>query len=270
MSSGAAAGPALGAVPPPTPAALAAEHGWRTVLAFGAHPDDLDFGCAATLAGLAAAGLRVELCVVTDGDAGGFDSEGPEAMTARRHAEQRAAARVVGAAEVHFLGERDGFLEPTDDVRRRIVELMRSVRPDVVLCPHPERDWASMQASHPDHLACGEAVVRAAYPAVENPYAYPELAAAGLAAHRIRHLMLYTAPAGRRNLTVDVTGLEDTKLRALEAHVSQHPDAPAMRQAVRAKLASRHREAAGPDAPAGAGEAFHLVMVNGEGVIAGF
>ena len=82
-----------------TPAELAAHHGWRRVLAVGAHPDDLDFGAAATLAGFSAAGLHIELCIVTDGDAGGFDSEGPEAMTARRHGEQRAAAAVVGAAE---------------------------------------------------------------------------------------------------------------------------------------------------------------------------
>ena len=83
-----------------TPAELAAHHGWRRVLAVGAHPDDLDFGAAATLAGFSAAGLHIELCIVTDGDAGGFDSEGPEAMTARRHAEQRAAllARVVEEA----------------------------------------------------------------------------------------------------------------------------------------------------------------------------
>ena len=86
-----------------------------------AHPDDLDFGAAATLAGFRAAGLHIELCIVTDGDAGGFDSEGAEAMTARRHAEQRAAAAVVGAAEVHFLGERDGHLEPDHGVRRKLV-----------------------------------------------------------------------------------------------------------------------------------------------------
>ena len=140
-----------------TPAALAAHHGWRRVLAVGAHPDDLDFGAAATLAGFRAAGLHIELCIVTDGDAGGFDSEGPEAMTARRHAEQRAAAAVVGAAEVHFLGERDGHLEPDHGVRRKLVALMRRVRPDVVLSTHPERDWERMQAAHPDHLACGEA-----------------------------------------------------------------------------------------------------------------
>ena len=91
-----------------TPAALAAHHGWRRVLAVGAHPDDLDFGAAATLAGFRAAGLHIELCIVTDGDAGGFDSEGPEAMTARRHAEQRAAAAVVGAADIDLIAGPDG------------------------------------------------------------------------------------------------------------------------------------------------------------------
>ncbi|MDX2341933.1 PIG-L family deacetylase [Micrococcus sp. M4NT] len=253
-----------------TPAALARQHGWRTVLAVGAHPDDLDFGAAATLAGFCAAGLRVVLCVVTDGDAGGFDSAGPEAMTARRHAEQRAAAAAIGVEDVRFLGERDGHLEPDHRVRRALVRLMREVRPDVVLSPHPERDWERMQAAHPDHLACGEAVVRAAYPAVENPYAYPELAEAGLEAFRIRHLMLYTAPAERRNLAVDVTGLEDVKLRALDAHLSQHPDMEGMRRHVRGMLAENHRAAAGPAGPAGSAEAFHLVTVNGPGTIAGF
>lgn len=254
-----------------TPADLAARHGWRTVLAVGAHPDDLDFGAAATLAGFAAAGLRVVLCVVTDGDAGGFDSEGPAAMTARRHSEQRAAAATVGAEEVHFLGERDGFLEPDHRVREALVRLMRRVRPDVVLSPHPERDWDRMQAAHPDHLACGEAVVRAAYPAVENPYAYPHLAQEeGLEAFRIRHLMLYTAPAGRRNLAVDVTGLEDVKIRALDAHLSQHPDVEGMRRRVRAMMAENHAAVAASASGPGSAEMFHLATVNGPETIAGF
>ena len=105
----------------------------------------------------------------------------------------------------------------TEGTRRKLVALMRRVRPDVVLSTHPERDWERMQAAHPDHLACGEAVVRAAYPAVENPYAYPELAAEGLEAFKIRNLLLYAAPAARRNTVVDVTGLAEQKLRALDA-----------------------------------------------------
>ncbi|PNL18277.1 PIG-L deacetylase family protein [Micrococcus sp. FDAARGOS_333] len=252
-----------------TPADLAARHGWRTALAVGAHPDDLDFGAAATLAGLTAAGVRVVQCIVTDGDAGGFDSEGPEAMTARRHAEQRAAAAILGIDQVRFLGERDGFLEPNQRVQKALVRVMRQVRPDVVLSLHPERDWERMQRSHPDHLACGEAVVRAAYPAVENPYAYPELLQdEGLEAFRIRHLLLYAAPHARVDTAVDVTGLEEAKVRALDAHLSQHPDVEGMRSFVRRQMRDEFALAGGRGD--GSAESFHLVEVNGADTIAGF
>lgn len=252
-----------------TPADLAARHGWRTALAVGAHPDDLDFGTAATLAGLTAAGVRVVQCIVTDGDAGGFDSEGPEAMTARRHAEQRAAAAVLGIDQVCFLGERDGFLEPNQRVQKALVRVMRQVRPDVVLSLHPERDWERMQRSHPDHLACGEAVVRAAYPAVENPYAFPELLRdEGLEAFRIRHLLLYAAPRARVDTAVDVTGLEEAKIRALDAHLSQHPDVERMRSFVRRQMRDEFALAGGRGD--GSAESFHLVEVNGADTIAGF
>ncbi|MDO5634221.1 MAG: PIG-L deacetylase family protein [Micrococcus sp.] len=263
---------------PRTAAALAAHRSWRTVLAFGAHPDDLDFGAAATLAGLAAAGCHVVQCVVTDGDAGGFDSEGPAAMTARRHAEQRAAAAALGVAEVRFLGERDGYLEPTHAVREKIVAVMREVRPDVVVSTHPERDYSRLQRAHPDHLACGEAVVSAAYPAVENPYAYPDLAARGLEAFRVRDLLLYGGPAARENLAVDVTGWVETKLEALMAHVSQHPDVARMQDFVRQQLAATHARFSADEAGDSlsapptelAAEAFHLVEVNAPDTIAGF
>lgn len=252
-----------------TPADLAARHGWRTALAVGAHPDDLDFGTAATLAGLTAAGVRVVQCIVTDGDAGGLDSEGPEAMTARRHAEQRAAAAVLGIDQVCFLGERDGFLEPNQRVQKALVRVMRQVRPDVVLSLHPERDWERMQRSHPDHLACGEAVVRAAYPAVENPYAFPELLRdEGLEAFRIRHLLLYAAPRARVDTAVDVTGLEEAKIRALDAHLSQHPDVERMRSFVRRQMRDEFALAGGRGD--GSAESFHLVEVNGADTIAGF
>ena len=254
---------------PVTPSDLASGHGWRTVLAVGAHPDDLDFGAAATLGGLTAAGVRVVQCIVTDGDAGGFVSEGPEAMTARRHAEQRAAAAALGIDEVHFLGERDGFLEPGHRVQRALVRVMRQVRPDVVVSLHPERDWERLQRSHPDHLACGEAVVRASYPAVENPYAFPELLTdEGLEAFRIRHLFLYAAPRARVNAAVDVTGLEEIKLRALDAHLSQHPDVEGMRRFVRRQMREEFARAGGVGE--GSAESFHLVEVNGADTIAGF
>ena len=80
------------------------------VLAFGAHPDDLDFGAAGTIAAFTAAGVEVQYCIMTDGDAGGFDDRDPAETAALRHQEQKQAASKVGVQTVHFLGERDGFL----------------------------------------------------------------------------------------------------------------------------------------------------------------
>ncbi|QCU77736.1 PIG-L family deacetylase [Citricoccus sp. SGAir0253] len=262
--------------PLPTPAEVAATHGWRRVLAFGAHPDDLDFGAAATVAGLTRAGVEVTYCVMTDGDAGGFEAEDHHTITTRRQQEQRDAAALLGVRDVEFLGERDGYLEPTHAVIEQVVARMRRHRPDAVLAMHPERDWDRLQRSHPDHLAVGEAVVRASYPAVENPFAYPRLAEQGLEAYRLPWLVLYGGPAARTNLVVDVTGAEQDKLRALRHHVSQHPDVPRMEAFVLRGMAELHRRwsgpgaAAGEDAPERYAEGFHLVAVNDASTISGF
>jgi LmbE family N-acetylglucosaminyl deacetylase len=240
----------------------------RRVLCFAAHPDDLDFGASGTVAAWTAAGVEVQYCIMTDGDAGGFDPLHRERIVAMRHAEQREAAGIVGVSQVHFLGERDGFLEPSHEVQKQVVALIRTVRPDVVLAMHPERDWERMQRSHPDHLACGEAVTRAVYPAVENPYAYPELEADGLAAFKLRWLWLYGGPAARENHAVDVTAVFGQKLEALRQHLSQHPDVERMERFVRASAEAKAAEAGMDDGALA--EAFHVVAVNAEDTIAGF
>ncbi|WP_334173401.1 PIG-L deacetylase family protein [Sinomonas sp.] len=240
----------------------------RKVLAFGAHPDDLDFGVAGTVSAWAAQGVEVHYGIMTDGDAGGFDPAHRPEIVALRRDEQRAAAARVGVSEVHFLGYRDGYLEPTHDVQRDVVRLIRTLRPDVVVAMHPERNWSSLQMSHPDHLACGEAVTRAVYPAAENPYAYPELEAAGLNAYRVPWLWLYGAPDERVNHVVDITEHVDAKLEAIRVHLSQHPDVAATERFVRAKLAAT-AAASGLGAGASA-EAFHVVAVNSPQTIAGF
>lgn len=238
------------------------------VLCFGAHPDDLDFGASGTVAAWTAAGVHVEYCIMTDGDAGGFDARTAEEITATRHAEQRAAAALVGVENVYFMGERDGFLEPTHAVMKQVVELIRKVRPDVVLAMHPERNWERIQRSHPDHLACGEAVTRAVYPAVENPFAYPELEAAGLPAYKLPWLWLYGAPTERENHAVDISSVFELKLEALRQHMSQHPDVAAMERYVRAACEQKGEEY---KMESGAlAEAFHVVAVNAADTIAGF
>ncbi|WP_028463805.1 PIG-L deacetylase family protein [Nesterenkonia alba] len=247
-----------------TPAELIDQLGIRRVLAFAAHPDDVDFGASATLAALSDHGVEVTLCLLTAGDAGGFDpARSPEETARIRAEEQRAAAEVVGISEVVLLTERDGFVAPTYELIGEVVRQMRRVRPDVVLSSHPERAWDRLQKSHPDHLACGEAVVRAAYPAVENPFAYPELTGQGLEAFKVRHLLLMGAPAERVNLTVDVGGFEQRKLEALDRHFTQHRDAERMRGFVLDQLRTTH-------ASGGYAEAFHHVVVNDEDTISGF
>ncbi|WP_225939389.1 PIG-L deacetylase family protein [Nesterenkonia lutea] len=247
-----------------TPAALARQHGITRALAFGAHPDDIDFGAAGTIAALTAAGVEVTVCLLTSGDAGGFEpGRDSQAMARLREAEQREASALLGVRDVLLLDERDGFVKPTDELVGKIVRVMRQVRPEVVISPHPERAWDRLQKSHPDHLACGEAVVRAAYPYVENPFAYPELLAEGLEAFKIRHLLLTTAPQQQVNLRLDVTGQESLKMAALRQHFSQHPDAQRMEGFVLDQMRQIH-------GGAGYAEEFHWVTVNAPDTISGF
>lgn len=240
----------------------------QRVLAFAAHPDDIDFGAAGTIAAWTAAGAEVSYCIMTSGDAGGFEPGDRDAVSELRTAEQRAAAGLVGVSDLHFLGERDGFLAVTPEVVGQAVALIRTVRPDVVLSMHPERNWDRIQASHPDHLACGEIVTRAVYPAAENPFAYPELAARGLDAFKVPWLWFYGAPRERENHAVDISATLEAKLAAIRIHASQHPDLAGMETAVRGMLADNARRFGLPEA-AGA-EVFHVVGVNTERTIAGF
>ena len=238
------------------------------VLCFAAHPDDIDFGAAGTIAAWTAAGVQVSYCIMTDGDAGGFDPAQRAEIIALRAAEQERAAALVGVTDIHYLHERDGFLEPNHQVMYGVVKLIREIRPDVVLSMHPERNWNRIQKSHPDHLAVGEAVTRAIYPAAENPYAYPELAESGLQAYKVPWLWLYAGPEERENHFVDVTGQVERKLQAIHVHVSQHPDVEAMESAVRSGMVLNARRAGLPDGRSA--EAFHVVTINGPRTIAGF
>ncbi|MBT2249901.1 PIG-L family deacetylase [Arthrobacter sp. BHU FT2] len=243
-------------------------HRVERVLCFAAHPDDIDFGAAGTIAAWTSAGVQVSYCIMTDGDAGGFDPAHRADIIAMRDAEQRRAAALVGVTDIHYLHQRDGYLEPSHEVRKAVVKLIREIRPDVVLSMHPERNWRRIQKSHPDHLAVGEAVTRAVYPAVENPFAYPELADAGLAAYKLPWLWFYAGPDERENHFVDVTGHVDAKLKAIHVHVSQHPDVDAMEATVRQGMKANAVRAGLPDGHSA--EAFHVVAVNGPGTIAGF
>ena len=190
------------------------------VLVVVAHPDDADFGAAGTIAGWTAAGIEVAYCVATYGDAGGFDDTPRAQMPVLREAEQRAAAKILGVDDVTFLGYPDGAVTVTLDLRRDIARQIRRVRPQRVIVPSPERNWQRIPASHPDHMAVGEAAMCAVYPDARNPFAFPELLAdEALDAWTVPEVWVMGAP--QPDHYVDITDQFDTKVAALLAHVTQ-------------------------------------------------
>ncbi|MDP9431836.1 MAG: PIG-L family deacetylase [Actinomycetota bacterium] len=191
------------------------------VLVITAHPDDVDFGCGATIAAWTAAGIEVSYCVITDGDAGGFDPVVPrDQIGGIRQNEQRAAAAAVGVTDVTFLGYSDGRLTVSHDLRRDLSRMIRTVRPQRVVCQSPERNYRRVGASHPDHRAAGEAALCAVYPDARNPFAHAELLRdEGLEAWTVSEVWLIGGPANDH--WVDVTDTYDRKLAALREHDSQ-------------------------------------------------
>jgi LmbE family N-acetylglucosaminyl deacetylase len=190
------------------------------ILVVSAHPDDVDFGASGTIALWTKAGIEVSYCIVTDGQAGGFEPDRDRAeMPALRRAEQTAAAGEVGVHDLHFLGYEDGYLEPTQALVRDISRVIRQVRPQRLVCQSPERNWIRLPASHPDHLAAGEATVRAFFPAAGNPFAYPELTEEAWTAGEL-WMIAHPEP----NHFVDITETIDQKLAAVLSHTSQHAD----------------------------------------------
>ncbi|HET6809601.1 MAG TPA: PIG-L deacetylase family protein [Acidimicrobiales bacterium] len=197
------------------------------ILVVTAHPDDVDFGAAGSVARWVDEGHEVSYCIVTDGDAGGFDPAVPRSeIPAIRRAEQLAAAKEVGVEDVHFLGYPDGRLTVSIELRRDISRVIRQVRPVRVVSPSPERNFARIYASHPDHLAAGEAALCAVYPDSRNPFAHPELAAEGLEAHSVTEVWMMAAPDP--DVFVDITDHFEVKLSALLCHESQITDPSAI------------------------------------------
>lgn len=200
------------------------------MLVVTAHPDDVDFGAAGTVAAFTGAGLHVTYCVVTSGEAGGSDrAMSRSEMAALRQDEQLAAAAVVGVSDVRFLGHPDGRVQATLELRRDISRVIRQVRPQRVVTQSPVRDLGSVYASHPDHLAAAEAALNAVYPDARNPFAHPELLEPeGLEPWTVNELWIMGAgrSADADAMAVDTTDTVERKVSALMCHKSQMPDPP--------------------------------------------
>lgn len=202
------------------------------------HPDDAEFGAAATIAQLTAGGVRVDYVVTTDGSRGTEDpAVTPEELSATRVAEQRAAADLLGVTEIVHLGYPDGYLTPSLDLRRDIVRQIRRFRPDLVITQNPQRRLDhNPYIGHPDHLATGEATLAAVYPAARDHLNFPELwREEKLEPWKVRQVLL--SGVEEPNLWFDVADTFDTGIRAILAHTSQvDPETVADRMRERARL----------------------------------
>jgi LmbE family N-acetylglucosaminyl deacetylase len=187
-----------------------------------AHPDDADFGVAGTMAKWIREGTIGRMVCCTSGDAGADDARtDPLELARRREDEQRGAARVVGYEGVDFLHRPDGALENDLALREQLVRIIREFKPDAVLCMDPTvivHSRGSIQ--HVDHRQAALAAVDAVYPASRNAMAFPHLVIdEGLEPHTVKQLFLFFTEIA--NAYVDVTDTIDTKIEALQQHVSQ-------------------------------------------------
>jgi LmbE family N-acetylglucosaminyl deacetylase len=230
-----------------------------TALAIGAHPDDIEFGCGATLAKWAAAGAATHLLVLTDGSKGSWDEgDDLDALIARRQREAREAAHRLSARSVTFLGLVDGELESGAPERASVCEVIRQIRPSIVLGHDP---WKRYRL-HPDHRHAGWLTVDGVV-AARDPHFFPGL---GGPHHRPDALLLFEADEPDHVELVDAHVPD--KVAALLAHESQwlptmHIEAGTPSEADGlAAFANRIEMQARRDGelgPGGLAEAFHLL-----------
>ena len=220
------------------------------------HPDDAEFGAGPAIALLARRGVRVDYVVTTDGGKGTDDpSVTPEMLAATRVREQRAAADVLGVSDIVHLGNPDGYLTPSLELRREIVRQIRHFRPDLVITQNPQRRLDHNPfIGHPDHLATGEATLAAVYPAARDRLNFPELLEAGLEPWKVRQVLL--TGVDEPNLWLDVAETWDMAMAAIRAHESQVGDCD-----VEARMGERARVAGEPQV-LGLAEAFLSIVLD--------
>lgn len=181
------------------------------VLAFGAHPDDVELGCGGTLHKLARQGYRVGIVDLTEGELG------TRGTVEERYKESAEAARIIGAVARENLKIPDAAIHFTEENRHKVIDIIRRYRPSIVFAPHGED-------RHPDHRHAGELVTEAAFYA-----GLKKLSPGGFPAHRPNRVVFYMMTYEfSPTFVVDITREFATKLKAIQAHRSQfyNPDYP--------------------------------------------
>jgi LmbE family N-acetylglucosaminyl deacetylase len=206
-----------------------------TILVVMAHPDDPEFFCGGSVAHWVKQGHHVTYCLLTRGDKGSDDPGiEPEALGAKREAEQRAAAAVLGVSDVRFLGYRDGELAVSYELRRDVVRVMRQVRPERIVTNDPSVYYASF-INHSDHRVAGQVALDAVWPGTRSALYYPELLAdEGLEPHKVPEVYLAGSPSA--DVVMDVTAQLGLKILALTEHHSQIDDPTGLVERLRARM----------------------------------
>ena len=221
------------------------------VLAVYAHPDDPQVSCGGTLACWSRAGAEVHVAICASGDKGTVDpTTDPAELVKRRVGEMDAAAAVLGLAGHHRLDHADGELAEAADLRPQLVGLVRSLRPDTVVCPDPTAVFFGQRYfNHRDHRAVGWAALDAVAPAAWSPLYFPEAGPP----HRVA--TVYLSGTLQPDTWVDISATIDVKVEALLCHTSQ-VDGPA--ESVRTVVRQRAEEGGRP-ASLRYGEAFRVL-----------
>lgn len=196
----------------------------ESALVVMAHPDDVDFSCAGTIARWVKYGTRVRYVICTSGDVGIAEQGITREEAARiREEEQIKAAEILGVKEVVFLREPDGMLEATLGLRKKLVREIRKFRPEVLISGDPTVVWAGENyINHPDHRAAALAALEAVFPAAGQPHIFQELEEEGLTAHKTRKV--YATSWGDATHFINIEDTIDLKIEALRAHKSQMKD----------------------------------------------
>lgn len=188
-----------------------------------AHPDDIEFSCAGTMAKWKKSGTKISYVLCTSGDVGiAQPGMTREKATEIRETEAREAADIVGADEIIFLREPDGLLQPTLELRKKLVREIRRFKPEVVITGDPTVVFADdTYINHPDHRAAATAALDAVFPASGQPNLFQELENEGLFSHKVRKVFI--TGWNQNQLLIDIDETIDIKLQALLAHKSQFP-----------------------------------------------
>jgi LmbE family N-acetylglucosaminyl deacetylase len=217
------------------------------VLAVYAHPDDPEVAAGGTLARWASRGADIHVCICANGDKGSLDATTiPEVLACTRRQETKAAGNILGVREHHWLGYPDGELDDGPGLRGRLVELIRMVRPEIVMAPDPTAVYFGQHyINHRDHRAVGWATIDAVAPAAANPHYFPSAGSP----HRVE--TLYLSGTLSPDAWVDISATIDVKAAAIACHATQIGDPGEwLRGAVRERGESAGRQVSVPFAEA--------------------